>query len=226
MRRVAEEVSACLRQYSGRSENNGKAPWAAPTCRSHDANPVIRWMDSSGTLFGRIPDTPFLATIRDSGSTMRARWVPGCAIADTNGDTGGITRFTWWSAWKRHVYYSVAPASRPAPGSPAACDSISCLVLSQGASMASPRGHRFAVLVAGHPLDFDSGRQSRGGIADLDARNWLEGANAELRRLNANPPAPECAEDLTYPAGPGTLAFNRLEMRTGRLQNDIVVASP
>jgi hypothetical protein len=157
---------------------------------------------------------------------MLANWTPGCSIADANGDTTGTSSFTWWSAWKRHVFYSVAPANRPAPGAPPACDSISCLVLSQGAASTASSDYRFAVLVAGHPLMFDSGRQSRAASADLDARNWLEGANADLRRLNANPAAPECSEDLTYPVGPGTLAFNRIEARTGRAQNDIVVVSP
>ncbi len=35
MRRVAEEVSACLRDYAARSDNHGRLPWGA-RCRSHD----------------------------------------------------------------------------------------------------------------------------------------------------------------------------------------------
>jgi hypothetical protein len=82
------------------------------------------------------------------------------------------------------------------------------------------------VLVAGQPLRFDGWAQSRDGLADLDARNWLEGANADLRRLNANPSAPECAEDFTYPAGAGNLAFNRVSARRDRAVNDVVIATP
>ncbi len=48
MRRVAEEVSACLRLYAARSENGGKLPWAAPMCRSRDPDPSLRWSDHSG----------------------------------------------------------------------------------------------------------------------------------------------------------------------------------
>lgn len=226
MRRVAEEVASCLRQYAARSENNGRMPWAAPICRSHDANPVLRWSDSSGTHFGRVPDTPFVATGLDSGTTMLARWEPGCRIADANGNTAGVTGFTWWSAWKRHVFYSVAPANRPATGKPAACDSISCLYISHEAGGVAPAGHRFAVLVAGPPLLLDSGRQSRGAFADTDASNWLEGANADLRRLNANPAAPECPADHSYPAGAATFSFNRLATLRTRSRNDVVVAGP
>jgi len=227
MRRVAEEVSACLRHYAVRSENRGRTPWAAPTCRSQDADPIRRWSDSSGALFGRVPDTPFLATSRDSGSTMLATWSPGCSIADANGHTTGASAFTWWSAWKRHVFYSVAPANRPASGAPAACDTISCLVVANETGVAAPREHRYAVLVAGPPLLLDSWRQSRSASADLDARNWLEGANAELRRLNGNPEAPECAEDRSIFGGPGsTTAANRVAIGTTAYRNDVVVVSP
>jgi hypothetical protein len=230
MRRVGEEVSACLRQYAARAENRGRAPWAAPLCRSRDPNATLRWADASGTLFGRVPDTPFLATVGDSGSTMLGTWVQGgegCRIADAAGSTSGLGAFTWWSAWKRHVFYTVAHANRPAPSTPPACDSITCLVLSGAPESGSaPRGHRFAVLVAGHPLRFDAGAQARDALADLDARNWLEDANADLRRLNANPSAPECAEDFSYPAGVGSLAYNRLRVTPGRFANDVVIATP
>ena len=226
MRRVAEEVSACLRDYAARSDNLGRLPWAAPACRSHDPDPALRWSDSSGALFGRVPDTPFLATNRDSGTTMHSQWVPGCRIADASGNTAGTAAFTWWSAWKRHVFYSVAPANRPAPGVPAACDTMSCLFLSHDPGGVAPRGHRFAVLVAGHPLLFDSGRQSRDALADIDVVHWLEGANVDLRRLNANPAAAGCPEDPAYPKGPAEYTFNRLATLAARNLNDVVVAGP
>ncbi len=226
MRRVAEEVASCLRGYSARPENNGRLPWAAPLCRSRDTEPALRWSEASGVLFGRIPDTPFLAASRDSGTTMLPHWAPGCRIADANGDTAGISRYTWWSAWKRHVFYSVAPANRPATSAPAACDTLSCLFVTNEAGIAAPAGHRYAVLVAGPPLLFDSGRQSRGAPADTDASEWLEGANADLRRLNANPAAPECAADLSYPPGPGSPSFNRVATLATRNRNDAVVVGP
>jgi hypothetical protein len=226
MRRVAEEVASCLRTYAARSGNNGRYPWAAPLCRGRDPDPVRRWSDSSGALFGRIPDTPFLATSGDSGTTMLPTWPAVCRIADANGNTAGAAGLTWWSAWKRHVFYSVAPASRPAPDAPHACDTLSCLFVTRDAENVEPHGHRFAVLVAGHPLLFDSGRQSRGAAGDTDARQWLEGANADLRRLNANPAAPGCAEDPSDPAGPASPSFNRVATLAARGRNDVVVAGP
>ncbi|MGE0356779.1 MAG: hypothetical protein AB7P08_07680 [Burkholderiales bacterium] len=224
MWRVAQEVAACLGQYAARGENGGRLPWAAPLCRSRMPDAAIRGADATGALFGRVPDTPFLATLKDSGTTMLARWVPGCRIADANGETADIAGFTWWSAWKRHVFYSVARANRPATGKPPPCDSLSCLFLSGESAGPAPAGYRFAVLVAGPPLIFDAGRQSRTDTADADARHWLEGANADLRRLNANPAAPDCPADPSYPAGPGAAAFNRVATRPERERNDVVVA--
>jgi hypothetical protein len=87
----------------------------------------------------------------------------------------------------------------------------------------SANGQRFAVVVAGPPLARDEGRQSRSALAILDAREWLEGSNAELRRLNANPAAPECAADPSFPPGPGSGTFNRLTSGQGRNANDAVV---
>jgi hypothetical protein len=224
MRRVAEEVSACLRDYAAQGANRGRMPWAAPACRSRDADRSLRWADATGAHFGRVPDTPFLATARDGGGTMLDRWAPGCRIADANGNTAGTAGFTWWSAWKRHVFYSVAPASRPAPGAPAACDALTCLHVSADGYGIAPAGHRHAILVAGPPLLFDSGRQSRGDAADAEVREWLEGAHADLRRLNANPAAPECPADPSYPAGPANPSFNRLATLASRSRNDVVVA--
>jgi hypothetical protein len=226
MRRVAEEVAACLRDYGARPENRGRLPWAAPQCRSRAADPALRWAEASGALFGRIPDTPFLATGRDSGTTMLPRWQPGCRIANAAGETAGIRGHAWWSAWKRHVFYSVAPASSPATVAPAACDSLACLVVAEDAGAPVRQGHRFAVLVAGPPLLFDAGRQSRAASADADAREWLEGANADLRRLNPNPAAPECGTDPSYPPGPATPSFNRVQKLATRSRNDVVVLGP
>ncbi|MCM2327985.1 MAG: hypothetical protein NDI88_08860 [Lysobacter sp.] len=226
MRRVAEEVAVCLRGYAARPENSGRIPWAAPLCRALDPDPALRGSEASGVLFGRVPDTPFLASHRDSGGAMHSGWPAGCRIADANGDTTSLSRYTWWSAWKRHVFYSVAPANRPAYGAPGACDPLACLFVSNGAEITASSGHRFAVLVAGPPLLLDSGRQSRGALADTDARQWLEGANADLRRLNANPAAPECAVDFSYPQGPGTASFNRVAALATRERNDTVVVGP
>lgn len=226
MRRVAEEVASCLRGYGARAENAGRLPWAAPPCRSRDTDPALRWAGAHGALFGRVPDTPFLDAGTDSSGAMMPGWTPGCAIADASGETSSHARFTWWSAWKRHVFYALAAASRPAAGPAAACDPASCLLASGNPGAPTAAGHRFAVLVAGHPLLLDSVRQSRGSLADTDPRQWLEGANADLRRLNANPAAPECADDFTAPRGGADPASNRVAMGIAPGRNDVVVVGP
>jgi hypothetical protein len=226
MRRVAEEVAACLRGYGARAENAGRLPWAAPLCRSQDTDPALRWADAHGVLFGRIPDTPFTDSRMDSGDAMLPGWTLGCLIAEASGQTAGLARYTWWTAWKRHVFYSVAPASRPTLDPAATCDPRSCLLVSGNGGAAESGRRRFAVLVAGPPLILDSGRQSRGSLADTDARQWLEGANADLRRVNANPAAPECADDFTYPRGAADPAFHRVAMGPAPGRNDVVVAGP
>ncbi|MDH5264011.1 MAG: hypothetical protein OEX21_04560 [Betaproteobacteria bacterium] len=226
MRRVAEEVAACLRAYAGGSGSVGRYPWAAPLCRGRDPDPARRWSDASGALFGRIPDTPFLATRADSGATLPATWPTACRIADAGGNTAGTAGLAWWSAWKRHVFYAVAPAGRPSDEAPRECDAASCLFVLQDSGTVDPAGRRFAVLVAGHPLLLDPGRQSRGALDDADARQWLEGANADLPRLNANPAAPGCTEDPSYAAGPASPSFNRLATLATRGRNDVVVTGP
>jgi type II secretory pathway pseudopilin PulG len=226
MRRVAEEVATCLRGYAAQPGNRARLPWAAPLCRARATDPAARWAEATGVRFGRVPDTPFLSTSRDSGTTMLPRWPADCRIADASGDTASAARFTWWSAWKRHVFYSVASSASPAPGPAAACDSLTCLFVSDEAGGLAPPGHPFAVLVAGPPLLFDSGRQSRGTPADTDAREWLEGANADLRRLNANPAAADCDADSSLAPGPASPAFNRVERLATRSRNDVVVVGP
>lgn len=226
MRRVAQEVASCLRDYAAAGGNGGRLPWATPICRNHDPDPALRWAEASGAHFGRVPDTPFLSTNADSGMTMRPHWSPGCRIADANGNTAGASGHAWWTAWKRHVFYVVAPASHPATGVPAVCDSTACLHVSPDGGGLAPPVHRFAVLVAGAPLISGAGRQSRAAPADLDAREWLEGVNAELRRLNPNPAAPGCPVDISLPAGSTMQAFNRVATLATRGRNDVVVAGP
>ena len=221
MRRVGEEAVSCLRQYADRPGHGGRTPWASPACRSRDASAALRGADASGVRFGRIPDTPFTTTERDSGGALSPRWHQGttaCHLADATGRTAGLSSHSWWNAWKPHVFYAIAEPAAPFAEGSQPCDANACLVVGD-----SKAGQRFAVIVAGPPTARDEGRQSRGAFASLDARQWLEGPNAELRRLNANPSTTECPPDPSYPRGPGSGAFNRLASGTGRGANDIVV---
>jgi hypothetical protein len=230
MRRVAAEVTACLQGYGALPPNTGRTPWATPACRARSSEAGKRWSDAEGVLFGRIPDTPFRATEQSSGGRMSTLWPvapSACRIADTSGSTSSLTRYTWWSAWKRHVFYAVAEPNAPKPTSPEACDSISCLTLVPTSGETAPTpGYRFAVLVAGHPLLFDSHRQARDSAADREIREWLEASNAELRFMNANPAASDCPADGIGPAGPVGSRANQLTIERSRLVNDVVIATP
>ena len=109
MRRVAQEVSLCLRQYAADARNAGQFPWAAPACLPRD--PALTWSDEAGARLGRIADTPFSATARDGA--MSALW-PGsaCGIANADGTTAGLAAKHWWTAWKGHVFVSIEDANR------------------------------------------------------------------------------------------------------------------
>lgn len=109
MRRVAMEVSSCLRQYAASAQNAGRFPWAAPACVARD--PALAWSDEAGARIGRIPDTPFRATAAASGGAMSELWTGAtCGIANADGTTAGLAAKHWWSAWKRHVFVSFPDA--------------------------------------------------------------------------------------------------------------------
>ena len=69
MRRVALEVAACLRFYASRPGNAGRYPWMGAAC----ADPSGAIHDQRGSIEGRVPDTPFAATVAQS-ATMLPRW--------------------------------------------------------------------------------------------------------------------------------------------------------
>ncbi len=226
MRRVADEVAGCLREFGALPQNGGLLPWATPLCRADHPDETLRFADASGVLFGRVPDTPFLASQRDAGERLSPTWVQGpagCRIADSSGTTAGASGRSWWHSWKRHVFYALSPAFRPdAPALPA-CDRLSCLVRAETADAGTAQRHSFAVLVAGAPLRRNAVFQVRGGRAEGDARNWLDGGNADLRFLNPNPAAPECSADATEPsrlAGDDAL---RVSIARTPERNDVVV---
>ncbi len=110
MRRVAQEVSLCLRQYAASPRNAGRFPFAAPACTARD--PALAWRDEDGARIGRIPDTPFVATAAASEGAMSERWTGAeCGIATASGTTAGLGTKHWWNAWKAHVFVSFPDAS-------------------------------------------------------------------------------------------------------------------
>ena len=226
MRRVADEVAACLRAFGAGPANRGRLPWAAPLCRASDPEASLRFADAPGVYFGRVPDTPFTAAQQDGGASLSPLWVQGretCAIADSAGVTAGASGLSWWTSWKRHVFYALSPAFGPDAPTLPACDRLTCLASAEHAEAGIAARQSFAVLVAGAPLRRGAIRQVRGSPADLDARNWLEGVNAGLRLLNPNPAAPQCPAEAV--AGAGSRREDALRVSTTRTfdRNDVVV---
>jgi hypothetical protein len=149
-----------------------------------------------------------------------------CPIADAAGRTSSGGAFTWWSAWKRYVFYALAADRRPAASPPLTCGGTGCLQLIEEGTGAANADRPFAVIVAGAPLVTATATQSHGPLADLDARNWLEDANAELRRLNANPAVPGCAADASFARGAAMPESNKVVIGRTATRNDVVVAQP
>jgi hypothetical protein len=169
MKRVALEVSACLRYYGALPENAERYPRPVPAC-------------GHGELFGTVPDTPFLQAQSASGGRMLERWwrtsarfpetlaeLPtredACRIAvppwdagpvrtaapgspSDEGETAGDGAPSWWNAWKSWVFYSVAAAHQPSssPAGPCAAGSCVQLVDADGTPRAGAR--HFAVIVS------------------------------------------------------------------------------
>jgi hypothetical protein len=224
MRRVGEEVSRCLAAYARDPRHAGRLPWAAPSCRAADRQADRRQADETGVRFGRVPDTPFLATVDSSGTTMSPWWseAADCRIADARGFTAGLEGPSWWNAWKRHVFVAAAPAADPSTGPAPSCDRARCLVDVDDGTGGRPR--RFVVLVSGPPLAHPEARQSRAPGAETDPRHWLENANALLAGLNPDPEAPGC-ERSPIPRLPDA-GHARYRTARGPDANDLVVAAP
>ncbi len=178
--RVAQEVKSCFSAYAALSQNRNRFPWPTPICQQGGNSPGDKWEDSSSVLFGRVPDTPFTTTATVG---MSEQW----GATDCNIDSG----VGWWPAWKKHVFYALAPAYAPSVSVPVApCASASSCLQAQsttGATIAVDK--QIVVLVAGAPI----GGQIRGGSNDANAINYLELSNLELQKRIISPLPPTCA---------------------------------
>jgi hypothetical protein len=220
MQRVAQEVALCLREYASQPGNRGRYPWPAPTC--HQANPdtAIVWSDAANVLFGRVPDAPFRSTRASSAGEMLDDWVGSCSIANS-------AALGWWTAWRWHVFYAIGPAVRPRAGIAQRCsDDSNCVQVQDSDSQLIAAGKEFAVLVSGTPMATGALAQSHGALALVDVRQWLEGSNADLQRMNPNPASSACAPDpLQAPCSPLS-ACNRVTVARSRILNDVALAWP
>ena len=156
-KRVAVEVKQCLSDYAAQGQNNGRYPWAAKL----NGSAAPSYVDVSGTLFGRLPDT-FADTVADSGGGMKDGWTTLC-----NMNLG-----SWWSNWKEMVFYGLADAYKPVnpPSTPTTCPT--CLTVSPPSATADKK---FVVIVAGKKLT----GQTRSSNADKGTlNNYLEAPNS------------------------------------------------
>jgi len=152
-KRVAGEVRQCLSEYANPANSGiGLYPWAAPTIGPS-------YIDTSGTLFGRIPDTPFGDTLGDNGS-MNNTWVGNCNILSSSG---------WWLNWKEQVFFGMSDYYSPDQntGAPLLTVTPPSLVANK----------QFVVIVAGKMLP--------GQVRSLNSdksipNNYLEGQNSVM----------------------------------------------
>jgi hypothetical protein len=157
--RVIGEISHCLSDYAAQIENKGRLPWAAPMADSASGT----YDDSSGTVFGRLPDD-FTNTSADSGGPMLSNWTGTCLVNGSN---------PWFiNNWREIVLYSLADGYKPVnPLVPGNCGT--CITVNLATSARTNRA--FAVLVAGRSLT----GQSRATTAEKGTiANYLEGDNA------------------------------------------------
>ena len=185
--RIAAEAAHCLRAFAADPRAHGRLPWAAPSCAASPGG-------VAGTGFGRLPTPPFVAAATPQGP-LPTSWTAHCAIGDGTG---------WWTAWRRAVFYAVAPGHQPSSPLPS-CTAGACLAVrdAEGRTMASDR--RFAVMVAGPPLATAAGRQDR---SRPEPAHWLEGAHVPEEPCEVRAPG-------AVTTAPRSAAFN-----------DAVVASP
>jgi hypothetical protein len=214
--RVAQEVKKCLSEYA--SLNRGRFPWPAPICRQA-SNPIDDWNDHNSVLFGRVPDTPFVTTLSQG---MSGQW--GATDCNINSGSG------WWPAWKKHVFYAVAPAyapALPASGNGGPCGNVSsCLQVQSvtGAPIADNR--QLVVLVAGPPTS----SQLRSGKNDAYASNYLELSNRDLEGLIVGPLPTTCSSLVPPVASIGCSPLSNCNTATLSNRqsgiNDVVVYYP
>lgn len=158
-KRVAGEVKQCLNEYANPlSGGFMRYPWAA---KLDPAFPVS-YSDTSGQLFGRIPDTAFTMTDTDSASAMFSSWVGNCKIISNSG---------WWLNWKEIVFFGLADAYKPSSTPSPSCGT--CLTVNPPSTSTDKK---FIVIVSGKKL-LGQNRSSNTDKGTLS--NYLESGNAD-----------------------------------------------
>jgi hypothetical protein len=151
---------------------------------------------------------------------MLEAWAGACSIAGSAG-------LGWWTWWRWHVFYAIGQARRPRAGTAEACsDAANCLQVQDETGQVFANGKEFAVLVAGTPTGTGALVQSHSLGSVADVRQWLEGPNAELQRMNPNPVSTACAPGPSLAACTPLSSCNRVTMARSRASNDVALAWP
>lgn len=170
---VAQALADCLADYARHHpDGNLSLPWAAPLALTDYGN-ASRYNDRSGLTAGRFPNQVNDAR-NQSGNTM----IGDVLIADNGlncphyqaaADTEAGRRYPWWSNWKTHFFYAVAPAFAPHSGPSPGCGD--CLTVNGQGPFAA------VLLFAGAALP---GQQRDNDATRAMPGNYLEGRNAAL----------------------------------------------
>ena len=175
-KRVAGDALVCLEKYA--AANGGKYPWPAKLDST-----ALSYADTSGQLFGRLPDTDFDRTTLDTPA-MENKWpsLP-CRIISNTG---------WWPNWKEQVFFAVADAYKPT-GAAAGCGT-SCLTVNPPSTTADKR---VVVIVAGKSL---LGQVRNSVLEKGTLTNYLEPPNDLGGTIFAKQKATSTFNDVTtYP---------------------------
>lgn len=163
-KRVAAEALICLTGYAEipatglpGSGGGGKYPWPAQL----DVVSLPTYADTSGQLFGRLPDTPFDNTHTDN-SSMGTSW-PGlpCKIISNSG---------WWLNWKELVFFAIDDEYKPT-GTAAPCGT--CLTVNPPSTSSDKK---VVVMVAGKGLPGQT-RSTNNPAHKGNVTNYLEAPN-------------------------------------------------
>lgn len=162
-KRVAAELRQCLNEYATANGSFTRYPWAAKL----DPSNAVSYNDSSGVLFGRVPDNPFDRTRSDSSNRMNDTWMGNCNINSNSG---------WWLNWKELVFYGLADAYKPVaiPSTATACGT--CLGLTPPITA---NDKRFVVIVAGKKI---AGQTRNNNFDKGTLSNYLENGNQNINQ--------------------------------------------
>jgi hypothetical protein len=171
---MTKQVADCMVTYgSNHGGGNYSLPWPAPDTLTdyRNNNSYDDVNGSSNILSGRIP-----IIIDDSSSQT------GSTITNliTYCFSGNAELSTLWKNWKDHLYYAVADAYKPSPGTTPDCASgLQCITINNDYPGNGGRDYAAVVIFSGTRIPSTQGRNAP--PIDIDQKgtvsNYLEGAN-------------------------------------------------